>query len=416
MRFRVRKVLLPLLIIGTGVAVAAVLVATKPKAKAVMVSEKAWLVSARQVSPGAHAPMLPLYGRVESLWSSSLTAGIAADVVEVPVIEGDEVQKGHLLVRLDDRDARLLLAQREAELAEAEARIAAEKIEHEADVDALPRERLLLELAEAELRRARDLVQKKAGSLSTLDTSRQAVERQAISLRAREQVVAGHAASLAELEARRARAEALRDQARLELARTRVTAPFPGRIARVLVSPGKRVRVGDAVIEVYDTTALVVRALLPSRYLPEIRDAIRAGETLRAKGRLEGVAVTARLLRLAGAVEGGSGGLEGLFRIEQGADFLQEGRFVNLDLALPVQEGIIALPHEAIYGTDRVYVVDGDSRLRAIRVLRIGETREGDAGSRVLVRSPDLQPGDLVVTTQLPNAIDGLLVRLAGEK
>jgi multidrug efflux pump subunit AcrA (membrane-fusion protein) len=405
-----------LLILGGGMAVAAAFVATRPKATPVTVSEKAWLVSATPASPGAFAPMVPLYGRVESLWSSALTAGIAADVVEVPVIEGDEVEEGDLLVRLDERDARLVLDQRAAELEEAEARIAAEQIAHQANTDALPRERMLLQLAEAELRRTQDLVRKKAGSQSTLDTARQAVERQAISLRAREQLVAGHAASLAELEARRARAEALRDQARLELARTRVTAPFPGRIARVLVSPGKRVRVGDAVIELYDTTALVVRALLPSRYLPEIRGAIRSGETLRAAGRLEGLAVTAGLLRLAGAVAGGSGGLEGLFRIEQGAEFLQEGRFVNLDLALPVQEGIVALPHEAIYGTDRIYVVDGESRLRAVRVSRVGETREGDAGSRVLVRSPDLQPGDLVMTTQLPNAIDGLLVRLAGEK
>ena len=205
----------------------------------------------------------------------------------------------------------------------------------------------------------------------------------------------------------------MRDQARLELERTRITAPFTGRIARVLVSPGKRVRVGDALVEIYDTTAFVVRALLPSRYLRNIREAIRSGEILRARGRVEGFEVAASLLRLAGAVEGGSGGLEGLFRVEQGADLLQEGRFVNLDLALPLQQGLVALPHEAVYGTDRVYVVDENSRLRAVRVSRVGEIREGEAGSRVLIRSPGLRPGDQVITTQLPNAIDGLLVRLA---
>ena len=409
-----KKILLPSLILAVAAALAFALVATRPKARAVEVAEKAWLVSAAPVSPGAHAPMLPLYGRVESLWSSELTAGIAADVVEVGVIEGDEVGAGSLLVRLDDRDARLLLAQREADLAEAGARIAAEKVQHQADVAALPRERMLLELAEAELGRAQDLVHKKAGSRSTLDTAREAVERQAISLSAREQVVAGHPSRLAELEAARARAEALRDQARLELERTRVVAPFDGRVSRVLVSPGKRVRVGDPLLHVYDTSALVIRALLPTRHLPAIRDAIATHETLRAAGRVEGAQVAASLLRLAGAVQGGSGGLEGLFRIEEGAEFLQEGRFVSLDLALPRQQGLIALPHEALYGTDRVYVVDADSRLRAVRVSRVGEVRGDGAGSRVLVRSPGLEPGALVVTTQLPNAIEGLLVRLPG--
>ena len=43
------------------------------------------------------------------------------------------------------------------------------------------------------------------------------------------------------------------------------------RIARVLVSPGKRVRSGDALISLYDTDAMVVRAQVPSRYLPAVR-------------------------------------------------------------------------------------------------------------------------------------------------
>ena len=244
MKLSLKKTLLPFLILAVAVGGAAALIATKPKAKPVEVTEKAWLVSAVAVEPGTYAPTLPLYGRVESLWSSSLTAGLAADVVEVPVIEGDEVAAGDLLVRLDDRDAALLLAQREAELAEAEARIAAENTQHQADLDSLPRERRLLELVEAELKRTEDLVRKKAGSQSTLDTARQAVERQAITLTAREQGIAGHASRLAELEARRAKAGALRDQARLELERTRITAPFAGRIARVLVAPGKRVKLG----------------------------------------------------------------------------------------------------------------------------------------------------------------------------
>ena len=59
----------------------------------------------------------------------------------VAVVEGDRVAKGQVLVRLDDRDARLQLLQREAELRQAEARIAAEQLRHEANLETLPRER-----------------------------------------------------------------------------------------------------------------------------------------------------------------------------------------------------------------------------------------------------------------------------------
>jgi len=197
----------------------------------------------------------------------------------------------------------------------------------------------------------------------------------------------------------------------LELERTKVTAPYAGRISSVLIAAGKRVRVGDALVDLYDTGALVVRALLPERYLPVVRRARDAGVELLANGTLEGRTVTARLLRLAGEV--GSGGVEGLFALDEGTDFLQQGRFVRLDLTLPPQEGLIVLPHEAIYGTDRVYRVDEESRLRPVVVERVGELRDGSGGSQVLVRATDsVHPGDRVVVTQLPNAVDGLLVRV----
>ena len=408
-----RRALLPVIILAVAIGGAAVLIATRPKATVVKAQERAWPVSVLRAEPATRSPILTLYGRVESLWSSQLTAGIAADVLEVSVIEGDAVARGDTLVTLDDRDARLLLAQREAELREAEARIASETGRHAADLEALPRERKLLELVQAELDRAEDLVRKKAGAQSALDVARQAVERQAIVVTQREQALTDHAARAAELDAKRAKAEALRDQARLELERTRVTAPFNGRIARVLVSPGKRVRVGDALVQLYDRDALVVRAQLPTRYVAEVRTAQAADREIRVKGSLDDRPLTAVLQQLAGEVSGATGGVEALFRIE-GAQEILQGRFVRLDLRLPQEPDLIALPSEAIYGTDRVYLVDDQSRLQAVRVERVGAARGAWGASLVLVRSSEIKPGDTIATTQLPNAVGGLLVHVAG--
>lgn len=412
---RKRRWWLPVLILAAAGVAAAGLIATKPKPQPVKVGERAWLVSAETPARGRYVPNVTLFGRVESLWSSELTAALSADVLEVPSIEGDAVAEGQLLVRLDDRDARLQLAQREAELTQAQARIDSEMRRHEADLEALPREVQLLALTRGEASRLRDLVKKKVGAQSQLDTARQAAERQAIALTLRQQAVDEHTARLAELQAARVRAEALRDQALLELERCEVRAPFNGRIAQVLVSPGRRVRAGDPLISLYNTDEMIVRAQLPNRHLPAVRRAMATGKTLQAGGEVDGIGISVRLRSLAADAADAAGGVDGLFDItDSGGLPVDQGRFVRLELAMPPADDLIALPHEAIYGADRVYVVDEESRMRGLRVERAGEVLLDTGETRLLVRIPGLKSGARVVTTQLPNALDGLLVRVVG--
>ncbi len=410
---RLRRLLIPAAILLAALTIAALLITSKPKAKPVVVEEKAWLVSAEQVTPAPLVPSLTLYGRVESLWSSSLTSGVTADVLEVAVIEGEDVAKGDLLVRLDDRDARLLLAQHRAELQEAEARIAVENSKHAANLQALPRERRLLTLARNEVNRLQGLVKKKVSAQSALDNARQAAERQAIALLTREQTVNEHAARLAEQQAKLARTQAKMEQAELELERCNVRSLFNGRISQVMVAPGKRVRSGDKLLQLYDTDALVIRAQLPNRHISTVRRALRDGKEIAVSGMLDAEKVNASLLTLAGEVSGRTGGVEALFQISKGATTLQQGRFIRIDLQLPELAGLVALPHEAIYGTDKVYVLDAESRMRQQRVERVGEQRLSENETRVLVRSTQLSANSKVITTQLPNAIDGLLIRVA---
>ncbi|MCP5143057.1 MAG: HlyD family efflux transporter periplasmic adaptor subunit [Chromatiales bacterium] len=404
----------PVLILVLAVGVAIGLVRTKPQAKPVDAGEKSWLVRTVIAQPQAHAPILTLYGRIESLLIAKLTAAVEADIVDITVFEGNPISKDQLLVRLDDRDQLLLVTQREADLRQAEARIQSENTRHDTDLKSLPEEQRLLELARAEVNRQRDLLNKKLGSQSALDTAREAVARQALTVNAREQSVADHTARLAELDANRQRGVALLEQARLELDRTRILAPFDGRVTQVLASPGQRVRKGDGVLVVYGTEGLVLRAQIPNRHLPVVRQALNAGETLRVGGELDGAPIQATLLGLAGEVDAATGGVAGLFRIEGADASLQQGRFLRLDLNLPARPDLIALPNEALYGLDRIYRLH-DSRMQPVTVERIGDTRGAQGESLVLVRSDGITAGDVIIATQLPNAMDGLLVRTAGE-
>jgi hypothetical protein len=85
------------------------------------------------------------------------------------------------------------------------------------------------------------------------------------------------------------------------------------------------------------------------------------------------------------------------------------GRVVDLTVTMPVEVDVVALPMQSIYENDRIYRVN-DKRLEAITVQRVGDYLTESGQYRILVRSPSLQAGESIITTQLPRAISGLLV------
>jgi hypothetical protein len=88
---------------------------------------------------------------------------------------------------------------------------------------------------------------------------------------------------------------------------------------------------------------------------------------------------------------------------------------------------VVALPVQSIYENDRIYAIrdvatndssqlDGagqEYRLEAITIERVGEAQAEDGQHRILVRSPEISAGQKIITTQLPRAISGLLVKPA---
>lgn len=400
---------IPLLLLALGVAGFLLLAATRPEPAALQVDERIWRVTAETVTPTSRVPVLTLYGHVESPRAATLRAAIEADVVEVTIAEGRRVAASELLVRLDDRVLQLQVQQREAELAEIRAQIDSELRRNAYDQEALQNERTLLQLTEQALARNRDLVARNLGSQAALDDARRTYEQQVLALSNRRLALEDFDARLDQLEARARRAEAVLESARLDRERTRIDAPFAGRIARLSVAPGDRVRVGDTMLELYDTATLEVRAPIPAAYLPQVRAALRDGNGLLAQGEIDGLNVDLRLTRLAARAPTTGAGVEGLFEVTSGGEDLPLGRFLTVRLSLPVQDWVIALPFEALYGTDRIYRLE-EGRMRALSVERRGEWLAPDGSTRLLVHSPELRAGDRVVTTRLPNALDGLRV------
>ncbi|RRC99687.1 efflux RND transporter periplasmic adaptor subunit [Amphritea balenae] len=412
---RNKRWILPILILGGAVAIFVLLIATKPTAPSQPVKERVWTVKVISAEYGSYAPKLSLYGQIEAPSSSTLSAPVTAFVESRNISEGELVEAGQLLLKLDNRDANLLLAQRQADMERIEAQIQAEKVRYQSDLKALKIEKELVNITLRTLERYKNLSSRQVASQNQLDDARRTKQQQALSLNSRQQAINDHPNRLAQLEAQLKQTKALRDIAALDLERTRIIAPFPGRIASINVAAGDRVRSGDSLLNIYNTEKLEVRAQIPSRFLPVIRQQLAAKQNIQASAELDGQQMNLTLERLAAAVEGGGIGIDGLFSISNNDYSGEPGRSIALNLSMPEQPQLLALPPQAIFGTDRIYIVQ-DQRLVSRQIVRVGDSLDQNGKPLVLVQSNDLKAGDQILITQLPNAVTGLLVKIAGQK
>lgn len=398
-----------MLIIVVIAIVIALLFKFSPKPEKKAVDQESILVATQKVTPRTLQPTLTLFGRVESPHATTLSASTSAFVEAVMAYEGQAVKQGELLVSLDRTDAELMLAQREADLMDSNAQIAQQQTRHQSNLTALRLEKELLALADKAAARYENLLKKNLASDTQRDESLQSAKRQALSVNTRELSVQDHPSQMQRLKAQQTRAQALRDQAMLDLQRTQITAPFNGRVTQVMVSPSNRVRQGDPVISLFDTDKIEVRAQIPARYLDNVRTAINNQQNLTAYILLEEQQIPMALVRLAGNVSESKGGIDAFFRFEKPELFVEIGRAVELHLQLAPIANSVALPPTALYGQSRIYTVTDEQQLRAIPVKPVGEMRQANGEAWILVRG-DIAPGTPILTTQLPNAISGLSV------
>jgi HlyD family secretion protein len=205
-------------------------------------------------------------GRLRPWRHATVSAERGGVVRERAVEEGDRVQTGSLLARIDDREERIELSEAEADLMQARAEYAVNTrdtgIRQVADTSQVAELRTALREAEAAfdagtatreevqaVRRELELAQMRAG----LDRS--AVQAATYGLTQAEQRV---------------------ERARLNLERTRITAPFAGRIANVEAEVGQRVAAGEAVAQVLDDRRMKVTVNVLEEDLVRIREGATA--------------------------------------------------------------------------------------------------------------------------------------------
>lgn len=402
------KRLIPLIIVAAGIAGFMILKATRPEPAEVTATERSWRVQVQPVELATRVPVLSLYGEVLAPDQRTITATLAGRVAERPVSEGMAVRPGELLLALDEADIGPALAQASAQVDDLDAQIRSEQVRYRNDQTALKSEQAILDNARRQFERIESLVGRNLASRENLEAATDALARAELTVSTRQRAIQEHPARLQSLEAKMTQARANLAATERDVERARVVAPFEGVVTGIQVAVGDQVARNEALLTVYPTQGLEVRARVPQVFQAELIEALEQGEILMARSDSGHEFVLARFAGLSDPA-----GTEAVLELQGKPGGLRPGGLLPLTLERPAREKAVEVPFSALYGAGSVYLMTDDSRMTRIEVERIGEAQSDSGERRLLIAGDQLRPGARLITTHLPNAVTGLKVKLA---
>ena len=383
-----KKVVLPILVVLVGIFGATGLLRVRPSVATHSTARPLPMVRAMEVELQDVQLRIEAQGSITPRTESDLVAEVAGRITWVSpnLVAGGFFEEGELLVRIDASDYELALERAEA---------------------ALTRARSELALAQSHLERRRSLAERGVASTAALD----------------EAVNTERVASAAVRDAR-----ALRSQARRDLERSRILAPFAGRVREKRVGVGQFVGRGAGVARIYAVDYAEVRLPIPDHEAAFVDLPIdyrgEAGENdgpevlLRARFAGREYSWTGTIVRTEGEIDPRTRMIQTVARIQdpygRSAQLdrppLAVGMFVKAEISGRLLEDIVVLPRSALRGRDRVVVVDGENRLRLRRVDILRTERE------TVVITGGLAPGERVCTSPLETVDEGSQVKIVVEE
>ncbi len=395
-------------LLAAALLIALLMMATGPQAEPSEQVERAWPITVMPAEPTRLAPVLHSFGRVEAQQTARINSTLAARVIAVFVREGDTVSKGDLLITLDESEVRFELDAANARVARARATLATLEADFTMTQAITAANENLAKVASATLQRAKDLHARRMIADAQFDAAVREASQGQIALAQHNATLAAFPARIAGQRATVQEAIALAQRAEFDLAQTQIRAPFSGRILASPLSEGERVTPGAALVALSDQSSLEIRATLPAATASKLEYRLRNGKALRAHSEVEGKRIDFTLSRIGGAVRSGQGGLDAFFSVPARSN-LDIGEVIDLNLQLPTENNVLAMPIYSLYENNTVYRVR-ERRLEALTYERVGDYINDSGDYLALVRIPKLAPGDSLLGSQLSRAISGLLV------
>ena len=303
-------------------------------------------------------------GTVEAWHDVTVSAEGAGKVVEVRSDEGDPVERGDVIVRLDDELNALGVAQADAQVAMARANY---------------------RKAKRDLKRSEELFGTKDISESQIEMARLGVETAEAGLRS---------------------AEVALQMARRQLADTKVKSPISGKVAERYVDIGEMVSPGMPVATVIDLRRIRVEVTVSEEEIAQIEEGQRAYLTVdaypdeRFEGKVSMVGLKADRQTRSFPVD--------IEVPDNTGEKLKSGMIARAEIEVKTYSDVLLILQDAILegtGEKIVYVIE--SNRAAKRPLTLG--RRWD--ERVVVES-GLEEGDRLVVAGQENLSEGAKVRV----
>jgi multidrug efflux system membrane fusion protein len=319
---------------------------------------------------------VPIYlqglGTVQAFYTVTVTARVDGELQKIGFVEGQTVRKGDLLAQIDPRP---------------------NQAAYEQAVATKAKDTALLANAKRDLERYTVLQPQDLASKQTVDTQRATVDQLTAQLQIDQAQV---------------------DNARTQLAYTRIISPIEGRTGIRLVDPGNIVHASDTtgIVVVTQVQPIAVIFTLPEEDLGDVGAALAAGPVkVNTVTRTSGAELDEGTLSLIDnqiAQATGSVKLKAIFKNEHNT--LWPGQYVNARVLVRTERNAMTIPSVAVQLGPKgpfTYVVKGDSTVEA-RPLKIGA--EGDG---MTIITSGLALNEQVVTTNQYRLEAGTHVRNA---
>ena len=387
---KVLRILPPIAVLGITFGICYLLFLTEPEPEKSPRRQSIQEVSVVPISRIQYQVWLKTQGTVEARTESTLVAEVRGKVMTIsdPFRAGGFFQEGDVLLEIDPRDYQTAVTEAEALLAQAEFELAQE--EANAEQARLDWEGLQPDVEASDLVLRRPQLKQARSNVSW--------------------------------------AEARLANAKLNLERTRITAPFAGRILSKNVDVGQYVATGNVLARIYAVDYAEIRLPLSERQLayvevPELyrgeASHLAAGPEVTLVSTLgsESYVWSGRIVRAEGALDRRSRQLFVIAQVDNpyakqadGRPPLKVGSFVEATIEGIVLEDVFVIPRKYYRKNEYVLTVDQDDKLR----LRSIEVEWGDE-ENLAIRS-GIDDGDRLCLTPLSFPVDGVSVSVISEQ
>jgi RND family efflux transporter MFP subunit len=388
MKTKTAKILIPAVVIVATTLIVMFIKGNPPEAKRFGAGPKPTIsVSVEVIKAQDYLINIDSFGTVKPRTQSLLVAQASGQIIDVSdeFREGGFFDKGDVLLQLDDRDY-------QAEVKSAQAAL-------------LTAEQGLLE-------------EKARGEQAIIDWKRLGNSNKPSSLVLREpQLAAAQAEVLS--------AQAALQKAELDLERTKITAPYAGRVLSRNVDLGQVVSINTELATIFATDSVEIRLPIKNKDLPfinlpeQFRDSTKSmsGSVVKLTSDLVGKQVWhGKIVRTEGAIDEGAQQLYVIAQIndpykagENNQYPVKIGQYVKAEIAGKTVAKSLVIPNSTIYQGSYVYIVEEG-------VLKRKEITFAWQNAKYAMIKTGLSNADKLVTTPLGQVSSGTAVNILGEQ